>query len=51
VLGRDATGVHYRFDSIRALFVGEQQAPGLLRDYSRAYNEDFASFIRSTGAG
>jgi PAP2 superfamily len=38
-LGRDAAGVHYRSDSIRGLFVGEQQALGLLQDYSRAYNE------------
>jgi hypothetical protein len=45
VLGRDAAGVHYRSDSVRGLFAGEQQALGLLRDYSRAYNEDFDGFI------
>ena len=44
-LGRDAAGVHYRSDSMRGLFVGEQQALGLLRDYSRTYNERFDGFI------
>src|SRR5499427_558585 len=44
-LGRDAAGVHYRSDSIRGLFVGEQQALGLLEDYSRTYNERFDGFI------
>ena len=44
-LGRDAAGVHYRSDSIRGLFVGEQQALWLLRDYSRTYNEHFDGFI------
>jgi hypothetical protein len=44
-LGRDAAGVHYRSDSIRGLFVGEQQALGLLGDYSRTYNERFDGFI------
>jgi hypothetical protein len=44
-LGRDAGGVHYRSDSIRGLLVGEQQALGLLRDYSRTYNERFDGFI------
>jgi hypothetical protein len=44
-LGRDAAGVHYRSDSIRGLFVGEQQALGLLRDYSRTYNEHFDGFV------
>jgi hypothetical protein len=33
--------VHYRSDSVRGLFVGEQQTLGLLRDYSRTYNEHF----------
>jgi hypothetical protein len=31
--------------SIRGLFVGEQQALGLLRDYSRTYNERFDGFV------
>ena len=44
-LGRDAAGVHYCSDSARGLFVGEQQALWLLRDYSRIYNERFDSFI------
>jgi hypothetical protein len=44
-LGRDAAGVHYRSDSVRGLFVGEQQALWLLRDYSRIYNERFDGFI------
>jgi len=43
-LGRDAASVHYRSDSIQALSVGEQQAIGLLRDYSRTYRERFAGF-------
>jgi hypothetical protein len=44
-LGRDAAGVHYRSDSVRGLYVGEQQELGLLRDYSRAYNKRFARFL------
>jgi len=44
-LGRDPAGVHYRSDSVRGLFVGEQQALGLLRDYSRTYNERFDGFV------
>jgi hypothetical protein len=44
-LGRDAAGVHYRSDSVRGLFVGEQQAIELLRDYSRTYNERFDGFV------
>jgi hypothetical protein len=44
-LGRDAAGVHYRSDSVSGLFVGEQQALGLLRDYSRTYNERFDGFV------
>jgi hypothetical protein len=44
-LGRDAAGVHYRSDSIQGLRVGEQQAIGLLADYSRTYNEHFDGFV------
>ena len=44
-MGRDAAGVHYRSDSVRGLFVGEQQALWLLRDYSRTYNERFDGFV------
>ena len=46
-LGRDAASIHYRSDSIRGRFVGEQQALGLLRDYSRAYSERLHGFIVS----
>ena len=44
-LGRDAAGVHYRSDSIRGLYVGEEQVIWLLRDYSRTYNEHFDGFV------
>ena len=40
-LGRDAAGVHFRSDSTRGLRVGEEQAIGLLSDYSRTCNERF----------
>ena len=50
-LGRDAAGVHYRSDSINGLFVGEEQALGLLCDYSRTYNERFDGFLMSTFRG
>lgn len=43
-LGRDWAGVHYRSDGVDGLLVGEQQAIGLLRDYSRTYNERFDGF-------
>jgi hypothetical protein len=50
-LGRDAAGVHFRSDSINGLFVGEEQALGLLCDYSRTYNERFDGFVLSTFSG
>ena len=50
-LGRDAAGVHYRSDSVNGLFVGEEQALGLLCDYSRSYNERFDGFVLSTLRG
>jgi hypothetical protein len=50
-LGRDAAGVHFRSDSINGLFVGEEQALGLLCDYSRTYNERFDGFVLSTFNG
>jgi hypothetical protein len=50
-LGRDAAGVHYRSDSINGLLVGEDQAIGLLCDYSRTYNERFGGFEFSTFRG
>ena len=40
-LGRDWAGVHYRSDGIDGLLVGEQQAIGLLQDYSLTYREQF----------
>lgn len=40
-LGRDWAGVHYRSDGIDGMLVGEQQAIGLLLDYSRTYREHF----------
>jgi hypothetical protein len=50
-LGRNAAGVHFRSDSINGLLVGEEQALGLLRDYSRTYNERFSGFVLSTFRG
>lgn len=44
-LGRDAGGVHYRADGIQGMLVGEDMAIGLLRDYSRTYNERFDGFV------
>jgi len=43
-LGRDWAGVHYRSDGVDGLAVGEQQAIGLLQDYSRTYREQFNGF-------
>lgn len=43
-LGRDWAGVHYRSDGVDGLFVGEQQAIQMLKDYSRTYNETFGGF-------
>ncbi|NKI33931.1 vanadium-dependent haloperoxidase [Wenzhouxiangella sp. XN79A] len=43
-LGRDWAGVHYRSDGVDGLLVGEQQALGLLADYTRCYNELFDGF-------
>lgn len=50
-LGRDWAGVHYRSDGVDGLAVGEQQAIGLLQDYSRTYNEQFngVSFTKFDG--
>ena len=50
-LGRDWAGVHYRSDGVDGLLVGEQQAIGLLMDYSRTYAEQFAGFTLKTFAG
>ena len=43
-LGRDWAGVHYRSDGVDGLLVGEQQAVGMLADYSRTYIERFDGF-------
>jgi hypothetical protein len=43
-LPRNAVGVHYRSDCARGLLAGEQQALGILQDYSKTYNEDFPGF-------
>jgi hypothetical protein len=43
-LGRDWAGVHYRSDGVDGLLVGEQQAIGMLTDYSRTYHEIFDGF-------
>lgn len=50
-LGRDWAGVHYRSDGIDGLLVGEQQALGLLQDYSQTYREQFSglSFTKFDG--
>jgi hypothetical protein len=50
-LGRDAAGVHFRSDSMRGMLAGEQQALGLLADYSRTYNERFDGFALTTLEG
>jgi hypothetical protein len=49
-IGRCTAGVHYRSDG-RGLTVGEQQAIGILRDYSITYNEDFDGFTFTTFGG
>jgi hypothetical protein len=46
-LGRDAAAVHYRSDSVRGLFVGEQQALGLLQDYTTGALTTSASMVSS----
>lgn len=43
-LGRDWAGVHYRSDGMDGIKVGEQQAIGLLQDYSLTYREQFGGF-------
>ncbi len=50
-LGRDWAGVHYRSDGVDGMLVGEQQALGLLADYSRTYNERFDGFSLTTFDG
>lgn len=43
-IGRNAAGVHYRSDGEQGMLAGEQQAIGLLRDYSLAYQTEFDGF-------
>ena len=43
-LGRDWAGVHYRSDGVDGLLVGEQQAIGMLADYTRTYKELFDGY-------
>ncbi len=50
-LGRDAAGVHYRSDGIDGILCGEQQAIGMLRDWSRSYNEGFNGYVLTTFGG
>lgn len=42
-VGRCGGGIHYRSDGA-GFAVGEAQAIGVLQDYSKTYNEDFAGF-------
>jgi hypothetical protein len=49
-VGRCGAGIHYRSDGA-GLEVGEAQAIGILRDYSKTYNEDFAGFTLTKFAG
>jgi hypothetical protein len=46
-VGRCIAGVHYRSDG-NGLRVGEQQAIGILQDYSLTYREDFDGFVLTT---
>lgn len=46
-IGRCIAGVHYRSDG-NGLRVGEQQAIGILQDYSLTYREDFDGFVLTT---
>ncbi|MFK8011148.1 MAG: vanadium-dependent haloperoxidase [Marinicellaceae bacterium] len=43
-IGRNAAGVHYRSDGEQGMYAGEQQAIGLLRDYSLTYSNAFDGF-------
>ena len=43
-IGRNAAGVHYRSDGEQGMLGGEQQAIGLLRDYSLTYATEFDGF-------
>ena len=43
-IGRNAAGVHYRTDGELGMLAGEQQAIGLLKDYSLSYSSQFDGF-------
>lgn len=43
-IGRNIAGVHWRSDYTEAVYLGEQVAIQLLRDYGFTYNEDFLGF-------
>ncbi len=43
-IGRNAAGVHYRTDGEQGMLAGEQQAIGLLKDYSLSYTTAFDGF-------
>lgn len=42
--GRNTAGVHWRSDTTEGLRLGELVGLGLLRDYKKSYNENFAGF-------
>lgn len=43
-IGRDIAGVHWRSDYTESVYLGEQIAINLLRDYGFTYNERFSGF-------
>jgi hypothetical protein len=43
-IGRDIAGVHWRSDYTESVYLGEQIAINLLRDYGFTYNENFSGF-------
>jgi hypothetical protein len=49
-IGRCGAGIHYRSDGA-GFATGEAQAIGILRDYSKTYNEYFAGFTLTTFSG
>lgn len=49
--GRNIAGVHWRSDGIESLFLGEQVAISVLRDYKLTYNETFEGWNLTTFSG
>lgn len=43
-IGRDTAGVHWRSDGFEGLKLGEAAAIGILQDFKKTYNENFAGF-------